>query len=103
MSYYYPDWMEKARCANDEQLQTFIEETKIDPFYDLKSHEAVNFVKNYCRLCPVNMQCLNYALESDEHGSWGGLTEKGRKRLVRSLDKRFSTLQTTLQELLRDA
>ncbi len=38
--------------------------------------------KSVCRVCPVRVACLEFALAADqEYGVWGGLTEVERKRL----------------------
>lgn len=37
--------------------------------------------KRICRACPVRQECLTYAMESPvDHGIWGGLTERERRR-----------------------
>lgn len=36
--------------------------------------------KSICKVCPVNAECLQYALEIREpYGIWGGLTETERR------------------------
>ncbi len=36
--------------------------------------------KRICRLCPVQRECLVYAMEAPmDHGIWGGLTERERR------------------------
>ena len=37
--------------------------------------------KELCAQCPVQRNCLNYAIVHNEQGIWGGLTEKERKQL----------------------
>lgn len=38
--------------------------------------------KSICKVCPVNMECLEYALEIREpYGIWGGLTETERRSM----------------------
>lgn len=40
--------------------------------------------KRICRDCPVRSQCLQYAMETPvDHGVWGGLTERERRRYRR--------------------
>jgi WhiB family transcriptional regulator, redox-sensing transcriptional regulator len=40
--------------------------------------------KQVCRGCPVRTECLVYAMETPvDHGVWGGLTERERRRLRR--------------------
>lgn len=37
--------------------------------------------KTICRQCPVRTSCLEYAMEEPvDHGIWGGLTERERRR-----------------------
>ncbi len=37
--------------------------------------------KRICRDCPVRTQCLAYAMDAPvDHGIWGGLTERERRR-----------------------
>jgi WhiB family redox-sensing transcriptional regulator len=37
-----------------------------------------------CRVCPVRLPCLAFALAGDErHGVWGGLSERERRRVRR--------------------
>ena len=40
--------------------------------------------KRICRDCPVRLDCLQYAMETPvDHGIWGGLTERERRRFRR--------------------
>lgn len=40
--------------------------------------------KRICRNCPVQVECLTYAMEIPvDHGIWGGLTERERRRARR--------------------
>ena len=42
-----------------------------------------------CRRCPVQVQCLNYALDNGEkYGMWGGATEKERRGMRSSNSKK---------------
>jgi WhiB family transcriptional regulator, redox-sensing transcriptional regulator len=39
--------------------------------------------KAVCRSCPVRWECLAYALKNRvEHGVWGGLTDRERRRVL---------------------
>ncbi|MGH2729839.1 MAG: WhiB family transcriptional regulator [Actinomycetota bacterium] len=41
--------------------------------------------KRICADCPVRRQCLEYAMEAPvDHGIWGGLTERERRRWRRN-------------------
>jgi WhiB family transcriptional regulator, redox-sensing transcriptional regulator len=40
--------------------------------------------KSICRQCPVRRECLAYAMDGPvDHGIWGGLTERERRRFRR--------------------
>jgi WhiB family redox-sensing transcriptional regulator len=40
--------------------------------------------KRICRRCPVRFECLTYAMDEPvDHGIWGGLTERERRRYRR--------------------
>lgn len=40
--------------------------------------------KRVCRGCPVQAECLTYAMEVPiDHGVWGGMTERERRRARR--------------------
>jgi hypothetical protein len=57
--------------------------TQIDPdmWFPEKSQRRPLAVA-ICRGCPVQVECLTWALENDEHyGIWGGTTHLERRRL----------------------
>lgn len=37
--------------------------------------------KQICYSCPVRLECLEYAMENEPYGTWGGLTELERDEL----------------------
>ena len=40
--------------------------------------------KKICRACPVRRECLAYAMDEPvDHGIWGGMTERERRRYRR--------------------
>lgn len=40
--------------------------------------------KAICRVCPVQAECLTYAINNNEkHGIWGGKSERERRRIRR--------------------
>ena len=57
-------------------------------FIDFKDTQAPEKMKNskaLCATCPIQLLCLEYALEAGEQdGIWGGLTRNERKALKRS-------------------
>lgn len=54
-------------------------------FYDPEDSEIAAAVA-VCRTCPVQAECLAFALETGENfGVWGGTTETERKKLWRQI------------------
>jgi len=43
----------------------------------------VTAAKQICDACPLKLQCLEYAMSSNEIGIWGGTTEHQRRSLRR--------------------
>lgn len=67
------DWREQALCA------------QIDPeaFFPEKGGSS-KAAKSICRQCPVQVECLEYALGSNQtFGVWGGLSARERHKLGR--------------------
>ena len=66
-------WMKQGACRGLDPNLFF-------PIYE--KDEAVP--KEVCSTCPVRIECLEYSLERrEDHGIWGGTTEKERRRLRR--------------------
>ncbi len=64
-------WREHALCA----------QTDPEAFFPEKGG-STREAKKVCQTCPVQAECLAYALEHDERfGIWGGLSERERRRL----------------------
>ena len=67
------DWRSGALCARFDP----------DLFFSPGAIEHKE-AKKICRDCPVRRQCLAYAMETCiDHGIWGGLTERERRRFRR--------------------
>lgn len=64
-------WMSNAACTEIDPDMWFPE-----PGGSIQQQQAI------CADCPVRNLCLEYALRNDiEHGIWGGLSPKHRKKL----------------------
>lgn len=83
-----PEWMLAASCR------------QVDPeifFPKLPGAAAAAEAKELCRRCPVQVECLEYALDrQDVWGVWGGLTTRERElvRRERGLRPTYRTVWT---------
>ena len=67
-------WMLKGRCRGASPSEFF-------PSDGL----GVESAQHICQGCPVQVECLEYALmHRIEHGVWGGASERERRRILRS-------------------
>lgn len=69
----HDDWSSKAACKG------------LDPaiFYPPNDDEA-DVAKAICATCPVQVDCLEHAIElREKNGVWGGATERERLRIIR--------------------
>jgi WhiB family redox-sensing transcriptional regulator len=86
MSHDYPEWHEQARCADKPQEWFFGGEEQPGKARHRPSlsMSEVRRAKAVCFLCPVQMECLDYALtHHEEFGVWGGSTSRDRARYWR--------------------
>jgi WhiB family redox-sensing transcriptional regulator len=72
------DWQDKASCQSVSDPEIF--------FQPWTEKDALQ----YCAICPVIDQCLEYAESLDDYGLrlgaygiWGGLTDKERGKMRR--------------------
>ena len=75
-------WHEKARCKGwDPEI-----------FYPDRGVPSAS-AKAVCKECPVQPDCLEYALTKDERfGIWGGLSERERRKIFRERQRRLLLL-----------
>jgi WhiB family redox-sensing transcriptional regulator len=79
------NWREDAACGDADP----------DLFFPIgttgNALRQIDEAKRICRFCPVQIQCLAWALENGvTDGVWGGATEDER-RAIRSLSRRKKT------------
>ena len=73
-------WQDQGACKGVTEHSIFFPNTA-EQGWQAKQAKAITI----CRGCQVKEECLNHALQNDEHfGVWGGTTERGRRR-IRSL------------------
>lgn len=76
-SYFYTgEWREAAACLDVD----------IDFFPDVGGKDIAREAKVYCRVCPVRLECLTYALATKQPGGiWGGKTIQERNKILRKI------------------
>jgi WhiB family redox-sensing transcriptional regulator len=79
-------WQFLAACRGEDAALFFA------PNYFEKREEKLareSRAKAFCARCPVQGECLSYALRVREaHGVWGGLNELERRVMLRQLERR---------------
>jgi WhiB family transcriptional regulator, redox-sensing transcriptional regulator len=66
-------WMAAGSCK-DHPPSTFFPSDGV----------GVDRARKICANCPVQGQCLEYALENRiDHGVWGGTSERERRRILK--------------------
>lgn len=75
-------WQDHAACKG-EPLELFIE-PDAERGTRQRYISASNEIKAMCGSCPVEGECLSWALRHDEHGIWGGLTREQREAISKS-------------------
>ncbi len=71
-----PAWYDRAACAGMGTARFFPSSADPDN-WDQQARAA-------CSICPVRVECLDWALAHGEQGIWGGVDEHGRVRLRRA-------------------
>ena len=70
-------WQDRAACRGRDVLLFFGPDGERRPEREIREAKA----EAVCASCPVQAQCLDYALgNSIKHGIWGGLNEEERAR-----------------------
>ena len=67
-------WFDKAACAGKNTELFFVDEPE-EPY--------PAELKGLCKNCPVNNDCLQYAIKYRMQGYWGGTTDAERKQIKR--------------------
>lgn len=72
------DWRHRAACRNEDPELFFPTGTSGPALLQIAEAKTV------CRRCPVNAECLNWALCSGQDaGVWGGMSEDERRDFKR--------------------
>lgn len=68
-------WITQAICRNVRDPDIFF------PSVGGKGRQQAAHTKLICEMCPVQQDCLDYAIAHDEEGFWGGKTKTDRESL----------------------
>ena len=86
-------------CAGRPTHWWFPNFTNRQPVEDrLQARTDAAMAISICNECPIRMSCLEYSLEWEPFGIWGGLTEGHREKMRRSLN--LHILRPTQQDVL---
>lgn len=66
-------WQQRAACRTEDPELFFASGTTAQALLQVEAAKAV------CRRCPVMKQCLQWAVDRNEQGVWGGQSEDDRK------------------------
>jgi len=77
-------WQRYAACAEPTRPVATVRGAADNFFGKIGAGQESRDVrqKAICARCPVREQCLEWALDHEEHGVWGGLTKKERRSLL---------------------
>jgi WhiB family transcriptional regulator, redox-sensing transcriptional regulator len=79
-------WQWRAACRGDDAAVFF---PPNHPELKDDKHAREQKAKAICAICPVRIECLEYAVRIREpHGIWGGLNELERRLLIRERERR---------------
>ncbi len=68
-------WQDVAACRGKDIVLFFGPDGERQPERDVRERKA----KSVCAACPVQAECLTYAVSRPEkNGTWGGLNEEER-------------------------
>lgn len=83
-----PPWRHEALCA----------QTDPEAFYPEKGG-STREAKQVCARCDIRTACLEYALDHDERfGIWGGMSERERRRIKRTIPTDDRTLDVDFDD-----
>lgn len=93
-----PHWREEAVCREldaDVAAMFFADLPGVD------THLQHQSARMFCYVCPVQVECLAYALDAEQKfGVWGGLTESQRKRYLIPEVKRRGQSSEVLEDVI---
>lgn len=90
-----PEWHLRAACRDIGEADKIF-------FPHQKAQEQIGpgEASQYCNTCPVMYQCLKSALDGNEWGTWGGMTQSERARLKQQTKPADYATVAKLRDLL---
>lgn len=77
------DWRDEGACVGQPAVLWYANE----PSSEANGTAMYREGKRICESCPVQHECLEWALDTKEaFGLWGGVTPRGRSKLLRERD-----------------
>ena len=73
-------WMKDAPCKGATHLFFAPNKSERSEVRVIREARAIKL----CSECPVNRACLDYALQNNEFGIWGGTGEEERHSIIRA-------------------
>jgi WhiB family redox-sensing transcriptional regulator len=64
------------------------------PEKGLGGERSIKIAKSLCKTCAYTVKCLQWAIDNNETGIWGGTTEKERRSMARMRNKNKQTEKT---------
>jgi hypothetical protein len=89
MNHDHPAWHEDAACRDKPQEWFYGDEDRADKarHHPSLTVNEVARARDVCNECPVQMQCLEWAIVNrEEFGIWGGSTAGQRKRWIKAFE-----------------
>lgn len=84
-------WQWRAACRGQD-TELFFPPSHLESRQEKRARERR--AKAICAICPVRLECLQYALRiNEQHGVWGGLNEQERRALLRERDRELGAVR----------
>lgn len=95
MSHDHPNWQVDAHCRDMDQAIFYGDEDRTGKarHHPSLTVDEVAKARSVCNSCPVQMDCLEYAISNrEEFGIWGGSTAGQRKKWIKAFEAQQNTV-----------
>jgi WhiB family redox-sensing transcriptional regulator len=95
LTHELPDWMARGSCREYSQEMFYGSEDREGKarHHPNLTVDEVARARRVCNTCPVQMECLDFAIRTrEEFGIWGGSTAGQRKRWIKQFEERHLVL-----------